>query len=279
MNRKELFISVPELRARLDDPRVIVVDGSWHMPADHRDGRTEYLAGHIPRAVFFDLDGIADLTSPLPHMLPTPEAFAAAVGALGISEDSDIVVYDTVGLLSAARVRWTFRVMGARNVRILEGGLPAWTAAGLQLDAGWLRSSPATFVPRFDAAAVRSFDEVKALLGTTTQIVDARAANRFAGKEVEPRAGLRSGHMPGAVNLPWRELVADGHLVAGDTVARAFAARGVDLGRPIVTTCGSGVTAAVLALALETLGAADVALYDGSWTEWGGRPDAPVVTG
>lgn len=270
------FVTADWLSRHIGDSDVAVVDGSWHMPAAGRSGRAEYLAGHIPGAVFFDLDAIADTTSPLPHMLPTPDAFAAAVGALGIRDGATIVVYDSVGLFSAPRVWWSFRIMGARDVVLLDGGLPAWIAAGLPLEAGEPAPTPATFAARFDPTPVRDFDAVKAALGGPAQIVDARSPGRFSGREPEPRAGLRSGHMPGAINLPYGELIDDGRLKSAADLRARFAARGIDPQKPVIASCGSGVSAAVIALALDVIGASDVAIYDGSWTEWGGRSDASV---
>ncbi|WP_036838286.1 3-mercaptopyruvate sulfurtransferase [Pleomorphomonas oryzae] len=272
------FVTADWLLRHIDDPDVIAVDGSWHMPAAGRSGRAEYLTGHIPGAVFFDLDAIADTASPLPHMLPTPEAFAAAVGALGIRDTQTIVVYDSIGLFSAARVWWSFRIMGARDVVLLDGGLPAWSAQGLPLEAGEPTRAPQVFTPHFNPAAVRNFEEVKATLGGNAQIVDARSAGRFHGREPEPRAGLRSGHMPGAVNLPFGETIEAGRLKSATNLQALFAARGIDPNKPVIASCGSGVSAAVIALALDVVGARDVAIYDGSWTEWGGRSDASVVT-
>lgn len=272
------FVTADWLLRHIDDPDVIAVDGSWHMPAAGRSGRAEYLAGHIPGAVFFDLDAIADTASSLPHMLPTPEAFAAAVGALGIRDTQTIVVYDSVGLFSAARVWWSFRIMGARDVVLLDGGLPAWSAEGLSLETGEPTRARQVFTPHFNPAAVRSFEEVKATLGGKVQIVDARSAGRFHGQEPEPRAGLRSGHMPGAINLPFGEAIEAGRLKSAADLRALFAARGIDPNKPVIASCGSGVSAAVIALALDVVGARDVSIYDGSWTEWGGRSDASVVT-
>ncbi|SHG50397.1 thiosulfate/3-mercaptopyruvate sulfurtransferase [Kaistia soli DSM 19436] len=274
------FVSPAWLADRLGEPGLSVVDGSWYLPGDARDPDADYAAGHIPGAVRFDLDRIADTTSGLPHMLPSPEAFAAAVGALGISERQTIVVYDGAGLFSAPRVRWTFRVMGAIDVRILEGGLPAWVAAGLPLETHGPKPEAAVFQAKLDRDAVRAIDEMQSIIGSAAvEIVDARPAARFRGEAPEPRPGLRSGHMPGSRNVPASELIANGKLKSPDAVAVIFAEAGVDPAKSIVTTCGSGVTAAILALGLETIGAKNVALYDGSWAEWGGRADVPVATG
>ena len=237
------------------------------------------MAGHIPGAVFFDINAIADLTTDLPHMLPTPEAFAEAAGALGLERDSTIVVYDAHGIYSAPRVWWTLRAMGHADVFVLDGGLRKWRAEGRPVETAVANPTPVAVVPRADASLVKDLDAVTRVLADgSAQVVDARSAGRFRGEAPEPRASLRSGHMPGALNLPFDQVVnPDGTLKSAADLRTVFAH--IDLARPIVTTCGSGVTASVLALALARLGRFDVAVYDGSWTEWGGRPDTAVVTG
>ena len=258
---------------------VRVVDASWYMPADKRDPKAEFAAGHIPGAVFYDLDALSDPATGLPHMMTTPEIFAQDAAALGIGDDDMVVVYDGAGLFSAARVWWMLRAMGHDKVAVLDGGLPKWKAENRALEQGAPAPRPAHFTARPVAGSVRDYAAVKAALDNT-QMLDARSPSRFTGEEKEPRAGVRSGHMPGAVNVHYRSLLhPDGTLKNDAELQRIFAEKGVDLRAPIITSCGSGVTASILMLALARLGAPLTSLYDGSWTEWGGREDAPVATG
>jgi thiosulfate/3-mercaptopyruvate sulfurtransferase len=274
-------VSTAWLAQHLGDPDLRVVDATWFMPAENRSGRAEHALAHIPGAVFFDIDEIADKSLDLPHMLPEPQAFAQAAGALGLTPDAHIVVYDAHGIFSAPRVWWMLRAMGFPRVHVLDGGLKAWLAEGRPVEAGPVAPQAQSFTPVFDAGLVRDAQAVLDILGDgSAQMVDARPGPRFRGEVPEPRAGLRGGHMPGACNLAWNAVVAaDGRLKPAAELEAAFLAAQVDLNRPIVTTCGSGVSAAVLALALARLGRDRTAIYDGSWTEWGGRSDTPIVTG
>jgi thiosulfate/3-mercaptopyruvate sulfurtransferase len=274
------FVSTEWLAARLDAPDLVVVDGSWYLPTLKRDPKAEYREAHIPGAVFFDVDGIADHDSDLPHMLPGPAQFGDAVGELGIGRDDTIVVYDGVGLGSAARVWWTFHIFGARRVFILDGGLPRWQSEGRPTESGAAKRAPRRFEAEMNTAGVAMLADIQmALSSGSAQVVDARAADRFRGEAPEPRAGLRSGHMPGARNVPFPLVLKDGRLAQKEQIEKAFREAGVDLDRPIVTSCGSGVTAAILWLALDAIGKTPSGLYDGSWSEWGARPDTAVATG
>lgn len=271
------FVSTDWLAAHQHDPDVVIVDASWHMPNAARNAQAEYLAGHIPGAVFFDIDGIADTSTNLPHMLPAPADFARAVGALGISEDLTIVIYDEVGLFSAPRAWWTFRTFGARKVMMLEGGGPKWRAEKRPIQAGLVARNRVRFETRFDPSGAVDFEAVNAnLRSRAAQVVDARPAPRFHGEVPEPRPGLKQGHIPGSLNVPVGLLSDGGKLKSPEALRAIFAERGVDLGNPIITSCGSGITAVVLALALEQAGAKDVAVYDGSWAEWGAHKDAEI---
>ena len=271
------FVSTEWLASRIGAPTVVILDGSWFLPTANRKPHEEYLAGHIPGAVYFDMDEIADKSTGLPHMLPSPEIFAREVGKLGVGDGMTIVIYDESGLFSAPRVWWEFVAMGAKDVRILEGGGPKWRAEGRPIESGLTTRPPATFTPEFHPELVRNFDDVKAAIAAKGQIADARPAGRFAGRDPEPRAGLKPGHMPGAVSLPAMDLVANGGLRPMIEIKAMIAATGVDLDKPIIASCGSGATAATLLLALRLAGAKDVAVYDGSWAEWGARQGAEVV--
>jgi len=265
------------LAAHLRDRDVTVVDASYPMVGQKRDTQAEYLKEHVPGAVFFAIDAIADHSTELPHMLPGPRQFGDAAGALGIADTDTIVIYDSVGFYSAPRVWWTFRIFGAKNVYILDGGLPRWKAENRPVESGETKRQPRTFKAEMNVGAVATLADVRmALTDASAQIVDARSAERFAGKAPEPRPGLRSGHMPGAFNVPFGRLLENGNLASRPHIEAAFKDAGVDLDKPIITSCGSGMTAAILSFALDAIGRPPQALYDGSWTEWGSRPDSPV---
>lgn len=268
------------LQAKLKTPGISVVDASWYLPAQKRDARAEYDAAHIPGAVFFDLDMVVDPDSDLPHMLPRPNLFAQHVGSMGISADDTIVIYDGPGFFSAPRVWWMFRVMGVFQVYILDGGFDGWKAAGLPVTSEPTKTAGNVFHANFDAARVASLADMRRIVESgERQIADARPAGRFTGADPEPRAGMRSGHMPGARNVPASSLSENGQFLPLDRLKEKLEGAGLDLSQPVVTSCGSGVTAAVITLALESLGHTDNKLYDGSWTEWGGLSDTPIATG
>ncbi|MDQ1198187.1 3-mercaptopyruvate sulfurtransferase [Agrobacterium sp. SORGH_AS 787] len=279
-DKSRFVVSADWVEQQLGTPHFRIVDASWYLPAHKRDGKQEYASGHIPGAVFFDQDAIADHDTGLPHSLPSPEFFAEEVGKLGISEMDTIVVYDGPGFFSAPRVWWMLRVMGAEKVYVLDGGLDGWKAAGKPLETGAPQIETTEFHAEFKANRVTSFSDMRAVVDKgEKQVADARGAGRFTGDEAEPRAGMRSGHMPGARSLPATAFSENGHFKDLPTIRKMIAEAGIDLSKPVVTSCGSGVTAAVVTLALESLGHSDNSLYDGSWSEWGSKQDTPVVTG
>ncbi|WP_269929874.1 3-mercaptopyruvate sulfurtransferase [Aminobacter sp. HY435] len=281
MGDKSAFvIDADWLEQRLGTPGLSIVDASWHMPAQKRDARAEYDAAHIPGAVFFDQDLVVDPESTLPHALPSPQLFARFAGSMGISADDTIVIYDGPGFMAAPRVWWMFRIMGVFQVYILDGGFERWKAAGRPVTAEPTKTAPNVFHVDYDASKVASLAEMRRIVDSgSAQIADARSAGRFEGTDPEPRPGLRSGHMPGARSVPSTSLSENGELLSLDRLKAVLEGAGLDLAKPVVTSCGSGVTAAVITLALQSLGHGENKLYDGSWTEWGAMSDTPVATG
>lgn len=275
------LVSTDWLAAHLGDPDLRVLDGSWYMPDSGRDARAEYDEGHIPGARYFDIDDISDQRSALPHMAPPPEKFISRMRAMGVGDGHQVVVYDGAGIFSAARVWWLFRLMGKTDVAVLDGGLPKWKAEGRTLEDMPPVVRDRHITVQRQSHLVRDVAQVAAAskLGDW-QILDARASERFKGTVAEPRPGLRAGHIPGSKNLPFLELLnADFTMKDLPALKAAFEAAEIDLAKPVITTCGSGVTAAVLSLALERLGHNRHALYDGSWSEWGMYPDLAVEKG
>ncbi len=278
MARADIFVSTQWLAGQLGRDDLVVIDGSYYLSTMNRDAAAEFLAGRIPGAVHFDIDAVKDTASSLPHMLPAADQFAAQVGAMGIADGMTIVVYDGAGLFSAPRVRWTFQTFGAKDVRILDGGFPRWQAEGRPVESGPPSArQPQVFKAAIDAEAVAGLADVKAALEDgSAQVVDARPAGRFNGVAPEPRANLPSGHMPGSINLPFAEIIENGSLKDEESILEALTGAGVDLRQPVITSCGSGVSAAILSTAMEMVGKPAAALYDGSWAEYGSQPDASI---
>ena len=270
------------LAQHLDAPDLVILDGSYHLPSEKRDAYQEYLGEHIPGALFFDIDEIADTDSDLAHMLPSPEKFSSRMRKMGIGDGMRVVVYDSKGMFSAARVWWMFRTMGARDVAVLNGGLPKWKSEGRPLEDGPPpHRTERHFTARRNAELVRDMADVqKVVAGNSAQLIDARSPERFSGTTPEPRQGLRAGHIPGSSNLHYAALLnADGTMKTPEQLKAIFDAAGLELGQPVVATCGSGVTACILALALAMLGHRHAAVYDGSWTEWGQDENLPIEKG
>ncbi|KAK9865518.1 hypothetical protein WJX84_007915 [Apatococcus fuscideae] len=279
------------LSDRLEQKDVKILDGSWYLPAAGRDAKAEFRQGRIPGAHYFDMNGISDHSTDLPHMLPSDAQFAAAMDALDIHNSSTVVVYDGAGIFSAPRVFWTFKAFGHAQVTVLNGGMPAWKAAGLPVDSRQIAEdvlgrglaaaqhppSQSSYTAHLQKHMMRDWKQVLDNVESRQEtVVDARAADRFQGKAPEPREGMRSGHIPGSLNVPFGQLLQDGRYKSPDELREAFAAAGVDIHQPITASCGSGVTACILALGLDQLQASKVAVYDGSWSEWGSRQDLPV---
>lgn len=270
------LVSAQWLAERLGTPGLVIIDGSWYLPALNRDPHKEYLEGHIPGAVFFDLDAISSHATDLPHMMPEPPEFASAMRKLGISDGATIIVYDGLGLFSAPRVWWMLKAFGARDVHVLDGGLPAWKAENRPLEDGEVIRAPSHFTARLDHSVLASLSDVQRALAADAQVLDARPAERFRGEVAEPRPGLRMGHIPGSKSLPFSLLLDNGRMKTPEQLKAVFEQAGIVADKPIITSCGSGVSAAIITLALTVAGQRAGALYDGSWAEWG-KPDGPAI--
>lgn len=276
------LVSTDWLAEHMEAPDVRIVDASWHMPATGRDPRAEYEAEHIPGAVFFDIDEIADTDNPLPHMVPSPEKFSSRMRKLGLGDGNRIVIYDSLGIVSAARAWWLLRLFGHQDVAILDGGLPKWKAEGRPVEDAPVKPAERHFTARINSFLLREKDQIARNIGMEReQVLDARSAGRFSGDEPEPREGLRGGHIPGSLNLPFTELLNDDNKTFrnADDLKATFDRTGLDFKKPVITSCGSGVTACVLAFGLHLLGHHRVAVYDGFWTEWALDEKQPVDTG
>ncbi|MCP1199411.1 3-mercaptopyruvate sulfurtransferase [Notoacmeibacter sp. MSK16QG-6] len=274
------MVSPEWVEEHLREPGLSIIDASWYLPVQGRDAEQEYEQAHIPGAVFFDQDLVVEPGIDLPHAMPSPGHFAQHLGSMGISVHDNIVVYDGPGFFSAPRVWWMLRAMGAKTVAILAGGMDGWKNAGREITSEPTKVAPCLFETEFDENAVVTLDEMKTISGSgDVVVVDARPHGRFTGEEPEPREGMRSGHIPGSLNVPFLDLAEDGRLKNAHALKALFEDVGVPTDRPLVTSCGSGVTAAALLLALEEAGYRNIRLYDGSWSEWGGRSDTDVETG
>src|SRR6201996_1434949 len=276
------LVSTEWLAAHIHDANVRVLDATFKLPGVLPLPKDDYLAGHLPGAVFFDVDAVSDHSNPLPHMFPSAEQFGRDVGGLGVSNADTVVVYDSGGWVAAPRAWWMFLSYGHGNVRVLDGGLKKWKAEGRKVENGEVKAKPASFKASYDPRRVRSIEQMVANVASRAeQVIDARAADRFEGRAAEPRPGIRAGHIPGALNLPYNNLfdASTGTMKPLEDLRKAFAGAGVDTAKPIITSCGSGVSAGVLTLALYRLGVEDTALYDGSWSEWGKADGPPIATG